>query len=737
MKKHRLSPLLLSALLLLSSCTSPADIPQDAVTSLPDTIRLKAEPGTVRTVLEEVRQIKEYEFIETELNTILHPGISIGSDAVYMMNSCPDEEAERIIRMTMEEEQAYTAAREPDTVFEIEEYEDIMSSVPSRVVTLKGLPEYELRAHHHLLTYDASSQTLLLPFSERPEDAWTVWFYVFDTDGNLLNRYPKPELLEELIGFPDTWFYLNNSIYYWVEEPYSVEASAFEYRIHRYDPITGEDTVIDTENVVRMFVSEGVLYYFTQNFDEYGFADSLNLLRLDGEESTLIHGDFAPASRVPYNPDYDPERQILYYGDSYNVYSYHFDDGVTRQIMVSGDKIITKHGIMDGYLILSNGHYATSVYKPSEEKVSLNDNLQTLNLFRQTDETSDNASPNIFRLMSNNGYYAKGHQRGIGNRDDYQFTLAKKLLAGDTDFDIFYVSTEMSELFDSMYYEDLSRYPLLRGYYDRMIPGVEELCTVDGIPALIPLNLYTTSMQVNKSCVTGDVTLARTLEDLPEILDDIPLKSGNYLMAGTSLYILMHPWFEQLISNYMADVITDRQAQKDLKMLFDLAYDLKEETSVYLGSGSTRLPVLLKNAQNIGLDGSLKPDHTAVPMMKISDDYKQTWTGGFYAVNPNSPNKELAVMFLACLMEQDRNSSLGNFQLYEGAQKKENTAYGNGSDALYEIFLTQLAEGIRGYEIPDFISTLRGLFKKIDRGEYTAADAAEELFRQMKMIKYE
>ncbi|MBQ7930800.1 MAG: hypothetical protein IJ334_07300, partial [Clostridia bacterium] len=96
-----------------------------------------------------------------------------------------------------------------------------------------------------------------------------------------------------------------------------------------------------------------------------------------------------------------------------------------------------------------------------------------------------------------------------------------------------------------------------------------------------------------------------------------------------------------------------------------------------------------------------------------------------------------AVMFLACLMEQDRNSSLGNFQLYEGAQKKENTVYGNGSDDLYEIFLTQLAEGIRGYEIPDFVSTLRGLFKKIDRGEYTAADAAEELFRQMKMIKYE
>jgi len=106
MKKHRLCPLFLSALLLLSSCTSPAAVPQDAVTSLPATIRLKAEPGTLRTVLEEVRQITEYEFIETELNTILYPGISVGSDTVYMMRSYPDEEAERIIRMPKEEEQA-------------------------------------------------------------------------------------------------------------------------------------------------------------------------------------------------------------------------------------------------------------------------------------------------------------------------------------------------------------------------------------------------------------------------------------------------------------------------------------------------------------------------------------------------------------------------------------------------------------------------------------------------------
>lgn len=56
---------------------------------------------------------------------------------------------------------------------------------------------------------------------------------------------------------------------------------------------------------------------------------------------------------------------------------------------------------------------------------------------------------------------------------------------------------------------------------------------------------------------------------------------------------------------------------------------------------------------------------------------------------------------------------------------------------LYEVYLTQLADGVRGYEIPDFGDTLRDLFKKIDSGDVTSADAAKELFRHLKMVKYE
>ena len=56
---------------------------------------------------------------------------------------------------------------------------------------------------------------------------------------------------------------------------------------------------------------------------------------------------------------------------------------------------------------------------------------------------------------------------------------------------------------------------------------------------------------------------------------------------------------------------------------------------------------------------------------------------------------------------------------------------------LYEVYLTQLADGVRGYEIPDFGDTLRDLFRKIENQEITASEAAKQLFRSIKMVKYE
>ena len=730
--KYNIRFLLVFLIASLSSCTPALN---ETPTILPDTIQLKADPGMVRTVMDETARITEYDFIENENYLNLNPYICITDTTVYSFLQYPREEALQLIGMSEADENAYFAEKIPDYHYEIEVYNDFTDAQPDNVITLDVPHENNIKLHE--MQYDHGKEIFVFKGVEHIDNEWVYYYYTFDLTGKLMDRMPLPELDWNGVLSYRRYLFRDNCVYYLEELSYNPMAQYEEFRIIRYDLSTNQQVKLDTDNVIGIFETNGVMYYFTQNFNEYGLSETLNLMRLEEEKSYPVHEAFQPGVITLRDVEYDADRQILYFTDGAYVYSYSFDDGITRQLLLSGDKHLMLQGITDDAIIVTNGNYATTVYERTTEKVSLSDNQVTLNLYRQMSPDDFDRHQDIFRIMTVNGFSAKGETYAIEDTDEYQFAMAKKLLAGDTDFDIFYVSTEMADLMKGQYYEDLSQYPLLNGYYDRMVSGVKELCTIDGIPALIPVHLYTDSMRVNKSCVTGDATLARTLEDLLDIRKNIPLKSGSYLFSGTNLYILMRPWFEQLVSNYMADVIPDKQAEKDLKLLFDLAEELKNDPQVYLNSGATTTPTLLRNLQNIGLDGSLSPDQTAAPMLKITEDYKHTWNGGFYAINPNSPNKEMAAVFLACLMERDRNLGFGNAQIYADAPEKNGSIRGNGSDVLYEVYLTQLADGVRGYEIPDFGDTLRDLFKKIDNGDVTSAEAAKELFRHLKMVKYE
>ena len=54
-----------------------------------------------------------------------------------------------------------------------------------------------------------------------------------------------------------------------------------------------------------------------------------------------------------------------------------------------------------------------------------------------------------------------------------------------------------------------------------------------------------------------------------------------------------------------------------------------------------------------------------------------------------------------------------------------------------ELFRQQLTEGIRSYEAPDVFDYVDMHFKKIKNGEITAAEAAAELMRYLRMVKFE
>ena len=57
--------------------------------------------------------------------------------------------------------------------------------------------------------------------------------------------------------------------------------------------------------------------------------------------------------------------------------------------------------------------------------------------------------------------------------------------------------------------------------------------------------------------------------------------------------------------------------------------------------------------------------------------------------------------------------------------------------AIRKLFRQQLTEGIRSYEAPDVFDYVDLHFRQIKNGEITASQAAAELMRYLRMVKFE
>lgn len=717
-------------LVVITSCSHQNNV---KIENLPTSIILKSEPGWVYTLCPEIARITEYDFVEKEHTYVIKPVICAYEDSVYMYQDF--KFTSEVAGYTKAEADAFfkgDALKEEPYRYEIFVYNSPISEKPDRIITLKGLPEYRIAFMG--MYFNPVSKTLMLAGTDRygNGEQTELFYYEFDLEGNMVNKKHVPEISKL------AYMILCDGYIYHLEEcSQNLMTGVNEFKIWRYDPLTERHVEIDAPHAYALFENNGIVYYISLEYGKDGSPEYQNLYAIQGEESVLIAEGFNMLSYDANDIEYDAENRILYFTNYDYIYTLHLDDGEIRQLMVSGDKSLYLMGITNSALIIRNGQYATSAYERKIDKCSLSDNQITLNLYRYMGEDNTDLHQDVFRIMNINGYSTKGRNFAISDINEYQFTMAKKLLAGDTDFDIFYVSTEMHQLMKKQYYEDLSVYPLLEQYYNKMVPGVKELCVIDGSTALIPLNLYTSSMRIDKSCLTSDIAFPDTWPEFMDIRTNIQLNDGSYMFSGVYNHTLVAPLFEQYVSNFMGGIISDSQAENDLKILFELTVNLLKDSDVRLGIDYNMVPTLIRIGQNIGRDSSLSSSQIAIPMMKVSNEYKHTWNGGFYAINPNSSNKEMAAVFLACLMERDRNLGSGNAQLYKDAHEKTSIVRGNGSDALYEVYLTQLADGVREYAIPDLGSTLRELFQKIESGECSTKDAADDLFRKLKMIKYE
>lgn len=707
------------------SCTGTRDAVNQITGEFSETKVVVKQPdiGKIVTLLDTAIKITDCEMVADESNTKHNPPIFFDGSTMYIYKfpaftaiaGRPDEEAK-----------AYLAKYIADTTeysYEIEVYADPTSTQPSEIITLKGLNGERVNFYQLF----KSNDLLILFGKENIEGEWLPHCYEFSMDGSLLNR----SLLSGVPQLAD-FFPVGDVIYYCDPDSGRFNFENTVYDLYCYDRATEESTIADEHGVILLFESAGTLYCLTQG----DTSSDVILSSVTADGFTEIHTFPSPLSGIS-GAEYDAKSQILYVSDYQNLYAVHADDNTPRKILFSGDKYIYPEGITDDWILIRNGGYAITAYHKPEEKISLEDGQEVLRVFCPESVWSGQMKDDLPRTMNLNDYNLFAQGITIKDTMEYSHTLAKKLLSGDTDFDIFYVSTEMSDLLKGRYYENLSRYPIINSYFSRMLPGAADLCKVDGISALVPSSLITYCMVADTSAAALNPQSLRTWDDILEFRKDMKLSDDECIMAAYRSENLLCSTFELLITNYMRDIIDYEQAKSDLDKLYSMVMEFESDPFFDVTKEDGFRKAFLYERQNKGRLTRLAENETAIPLPGMMDEYKQNWSGTFWAINPNSKNKELAAAYLAYFIEDSLSRPGGVCDLYYIKSSSETENYAGTNNEMFELFCEQLKNGVLAYELPDFIGYFNRQFADIKSGKLTREEAAEDLLRWMHMLKYE
>ncbi|MBQ8187090.1 MAG: extracellular solute-binding protein, partial [Clostridia bacterium] len=554
------------------------------------------------------------------------------------------------------------------------------------------------------------------------------------------------------------------------QREYDLPDGAFAHRID----IAGDDiyfmTNIDTDSIARSyyydlwiwrgdadepekiaestyggFTANGVLYYVTGEETVNGDRSDYEILvRYDAgtgeksEETKFIHTAMTWFDESAY----DPETGRIYQGFSYEAHAVTPEPYERVQFAEGSDTFVCVQSASHGILVTVHDYQRVVLYRIPDEPVSVFDGLETLNFCRlakpsdaaQSDQLD--SAGDAFRILRANGYKMKAATAyASDDAEEYAFTMAKKLLAGDTDFDVFTVTTELSSLLKPGYLEDLSQYSVLDMSYELLLPGVREICSLDGVPVLVPQHLVTAQLCWDASVSSAEFEMPSTFAELMN-LHTHPVSDGAYFMTTAVLHNLMYPWFEQVISNYMAGGGSDDVLYADLLTLFEAGAAFLKDPAVLIGYEASREPALVKSNGLLGmLNGFAEGENeTAAPLVPVREGYKQTVSGEFLAINPNSPNKEAAAVYLAaCIHTGYRTAEAMEASFYNVPLTDTNG--GNGKSV--RVWRDQLTDAVRSYEFPGFRMYLYDWFKKIERGTASPEEAARAAEQSVKMAKYE
>jgi len=338
--------------------------------------------------------------------------------------------------------------------------------------------------------------------------------------------------------------------------------------------------------------------------------------------------------------------------------------------------------------------------------------------------------------------------------DSYQTNTIKKLMANDTDFDLFTINENMPNVIEKGYYEDLMPYVGVARNFDNMLPGLRALFShngkIIGVPVSLRLDGYTYTPASLATYNIKNPEPMLTIQDYRRLFDEASMPFAIGSITFLDMYANLASAFAEGRDIKQSDVTTfyeDMLAIHKAGGLAGITGDMQGLfQSVFLNEYSGTLP------------------HVSVPAYKENTGVAVAYTA--LVINPNSKNKELAAAYLAMLTSPDMENAFldeyiplldsiyghshegeepdeahkaadlrymeeqaGYLYLYEREAMRDNEAY--------QLYTSVLAQSVRRYANSSLYMFARETFERLTRDEVTADKAGELVYKKMLLMRDE
>lgn len=322
---------------------------------------------------------------------------------------------------------------------------------------------------------------------------------------------------------------------------------------------SGNGNATVATDVLSFTIQGGTLYYLTERVsDEFTHKHQLWSMNPETGDSVLVGEVSSIGTNEIRAIAYDDTNRILYTAGYSALYACSLDTGKSAKVMEANDGLYLL-GAGNGMIAVTNGYYQASVYRTTADPTSVDAMKTSLNICLNNGIKGQFTERHreAIRAMNANGYPVKIKEAYLsGNTDEYNNTMAKKLMSGDTDFDIFEISSAMLIEMGAGYCTELTDYPLLAFYYDQMLPGMKELCSLDGTVVLWPrADMTAHRMMLNTDLADGTYQIPATIAELDALMDSVTLRDGAAFMDYGSRDLFTTFLVSQFISNFMAQRI--------------------------------------------------------------------------------------------------------------------------------------------------------------------------------------